>query len=206
MSAPPAVTRGHGRLEGYLSRKRREQADALIDPALRAGAILDYGCGSYPAMLLQTEFAQKHGIDQLPVEALTDVLARHPELSLHQLDIEDTGRLPFADGQMAVVTMLAVFEHVPEPDLVVLLNEIERILQPGGQFVMTTPAGWTAPIIWSLSRIGMISADEADEHEAAYSHRRIRQIIGRTRLIDGDYARGSFEWGMNNWVRVTKAR
>ena len=205
MTASQAVTRGHGRLEGYLSRRRMRQADRLIDDRLRGGAILDYGCGSYPAMLLQTDFARKHGIDQLPVDTLTHVLDQHPELQLHQLDIETTGRLPFDDGSMAVVTMLAVFEHVPEPDLVVLLDEVARVLAPGGQFVMTTPAGWTAPIIWTLSRIGMISADEADEHEAAYSHRRIRQIIGRTRLGEGHYRRGCFEWGMNNWVCVTKA-
>ncbi|MEO1237824.1 MAG: class I SAM-dependent methyltransferase [Planctomycetota bacterium] len=194
-------TRGRGRMESYLSKQRSRMADRLIEPGLRSGRLLDYGCGAFPGFLIGTEFAEKHGIDQASMDHLGD---RFPDLRLKSFDIENTQELPYADESMAVVTMLAVFEHVPMDDLVVLLEEIGRVLQPGGQFVMTTPAGWTTPVIWALSRLGMISREEAEEHVKTYSHAEIRQTIQRTSLREGEYRKGSFELGLNLWATVKK--
>jgi SAM-dependent methyltransferase len=46
--------------------------------------------------------------------------------------------LPFGDHSVDVVTMLAVIEHFPHTPRLVL-NEIKRILRPGGLFIVDTP-------------------------------------------------------------------
>lgn len=193
------ATRGRGRLENYLSARRAAMARRRLDPALRGGRVLDYGCGSFPHFLVGCGFAERYGVDQV---AAPDPPV--PGVRYTRLDIERADRLPFADGFFDAVTMLAVFEHIPEPDLVRLLDEVDRVLAPGGQFFMTTPAGWTAPIIAVLAGLGLISPEEASEHEAAYSHRMIRGVLGRTGLGVYPARRGSFECGMNNWVSVRK--
>jgi len=55
------VTRGNGLLEGCLARRRCARADALIPDELRAGRILDIGCGRYPLFLRTTAFREKVG-------------------------------------------------------------------------------------------------------------------------------------------------
>jgi SAM-dependent methyltransferase len=199
------VTRGRGLLERFLAQRRVAMADRLIDPALREGRLLDYGCGSFPLFLSRTRFREKVGVDQLVDEGAPPP-GFPPGIPLHRFDIEVTSRLPFPDAHFQVVTMLAVFEHVPVDELVVLLDEVERVLAPGGQFIMTTPAGWTGPILGALARLGLISAEEEDEHEGVYSHGRIGAILDRSRLGRHPRRRGSFELGMNNWVVVTRGR
>jgi SAM-dependent methyltransferase len=178
-------------------------AERLIDPRLREGRLLDYGCGTWPLFLARTRFRDKVGIDQV-VDERSPPPGLPPEITLLRFDIEETPRLPFPDAHFQVVTMLAVFEHIPRGALVSLLDEVERVLAADGQFVMTTPAGWTGPILATLARLGLVSAEEEEEHEDVYSHARIRELVGRSRLGRHRYRRGSFELGMNNWVRITK--
>ncbi|GEM_PF-4627560 len=45
--------------------------------------------------------------------------------------------LPFRSGRLDGVIMADVFEHVPEPGLI--LNEIRRVLRPGGFFYISVP-------------------------------------------------------------------
>lgn len=49
----------------------------------------------------------------------------------------DGQRLPFEDGSFDLVFSEFVFEHLPEPE--VALEEIDRVLRPGGSFVVLVP-------------------------------------------------------------------
>lgn len=49
----------------------------------------------------------------------------------------DGARLPFVDGCLDGVLCLEVLEHVPEPESV--LNEVARVLKPGGRAWITMP-------------------------------------------------------------------
>lgn len=180
-------------------------ADRLIEPRNREGRLLDYGCGSWPLFLARTRFAEKVGMDQV-VDDASPPAGLPPGIRLVRFDIEEAPRLPFPDAHFQVVTMLAVFEHIPVEALVILLDEFDRVLAPGGQFIMTTPAGWTGPILATLARLGLISEEEEGEHEDVYSHGRIAEILERSRLGRHPRRRGSFELGMNNWVAVTVQR
>lgn len=208
VSPPPAsrpetarVTRGHGYLEATLARLRARKANALIRPEQRAGRILDFGCGSFPYFLITTTFAEKHGLDKMAGERPAGV---PPEIRLAALDIDHAATLPYDDGFFDVVTMLAVFEHIRVDRLTMLLSEIHRVLKPGGAYIMTTPSGWTGPILDVLKTIGAVSREEIDEHEDSYSAKKIKGIMARTPFAPGKTRIGYFELGMNVWMRAEK--
>src|SRR2546422_521375 len=46
--------------------------------------------------------------------------------------------LPFADRQFAVVYALSVFTHLPEPLQNAWMQEIRRVVRPGGHVILTT--------------------------------------------------------------------
>lgn len=199
----PNVTRGHGLLEGFLARRRAKMADRLIPGELRAGRILDVGCGSSPFFLGQTRFAERYGVDKM-VPASADPGPNADGLRLAHFDVDTSDRLPFDDAFFDTVTMLAVFEHIKMDRLILLLDEIHRVLKPGGVYVLTTPAGWTGPILDTMKLLRLVSPEEIDEHEDSYSRKKIRAVIARTKLATCDQRFGLFECGMNVWGVVRK--
>lgn len=66
------------------------------------------------------------------------------------------GRLPFPDRFFSAVLAFEVLEHVEEDD--VLIDEIARVLRPGGLFVLSTPIRMS---LWS-------PLDEACNHVRRY--------------------------------------
>jgi SAM-dependent methyltransferase len=181
-------------------------AERLIPDAAREGAILDIGCGTYPYFLTRTRFAEKVGLDRHagevpPPRPGPDDL---PVPRLHSFDLELEDRLPMEDESFDVVTMLAVFEHIAKGRLPGLLTEVHRVLREGGRLVLTTPAGWTGPILGTLAKLGLVSAEEIDEHQDSYSRRAIREVFRATPFDSDGLEIGSFELGMNTWVVARK--
>lgn len=52
-------------------------------------------------------------------------------------DLNAVPRFPFADGTFTVVTALEILEHILDTDL--FLQEVWRVLKPGGVFCLSTP-------------------------------------------------------------------
>jgi SAM-dependent methyltransferase len=82
------------------------------------------------------------------VDAYGSIGSDHPGLvkwwkdggvTAHDVDLQAAGlRLPFDDGSVDLVTLLAVIEHFPNSPRLVL-EEAHRILKPGGLFIVDTP-------------------------------------------------------------------
>jgi 2-polyprenyl-3-methyl-5-hydroxy-6-metoxy-1,4-benzoquinol methylase len=101
---------------------------------VRAGErVLDVGCGegSFSAALAAAG-AHPVGVD-VASEAIRRASGRHPELELHQ--VGET--LPFEDASFDVAWAGEVLEHVQ--DVVGLLDEVRRVLRPGGRLLVSTP-------------------------------------------------------------------
>ncbi|MFA6241611.1 MAG: class I SAM-dependent methyltransferase [Candidatus Hydrogenedentales bacterium] len=203
MTPSESVTRGHGLLERFLARKRRDMADSLIPEAARAGRILDIGCGSFPLFLTSTRFAGKYGLERVADGQAIERFKKQG-IALLAYDLETATRLPFEDGFFDVVTMLAVFEHLNPQMLIDLTREVRRILKPGGVYVLTTPASGTAGILKILSALRLVSSEEIDEHKDAYSRSDVAETLRAGGFSEDAIAVGLFELGLNIWAKARK--
>ncbi len=198
MTTPDNFTRGKGLLEPFLARKRASTANRLITPELRAGRILDIGCGSYPYFLSFTSFKEKFAIDQLPPAQ------EGKEIAWHTLDLNSTPALPFEDAYFNVVTMLAVAEHLNPNSLVELYKEAHRVLLPNGRLIVTTPAARSDGLLKWMARVGLVSKEEIDEHVFAYTLPLLGWYFGKAGFEMERTRFGNFEFGFNMWAMAER--
>ncbi len=188
------LTRGKGILEPLLARLRARQANRLIPGHLRQGRILDIGCGSYPYFLSHTSFKEKFAIDQLPPAD------NKLNIRWHTLNLNAVPKLPFEDDFFHVITMLAVVEHLNPPSMAALFCETRRVLKPGGIVVLTTPAAWSDGLLRGMARLGLVSAEEIDEHAYAYTLPLLGWYFGQAGFSMDKVKFGYFEFMLNMWA------
>lgn len=193
------VTRGNGILEKFLSERRARMASSLISRELREGKILDIGCGTFPFFLSFVKFKEKFGIEK----DLKEKDAKHKNINIFEADIERE-KLPFADNSFETVTMLAAIEHLHPENLPAVLNEIQRVLKPEGAFIFTTPAKWTENILRFMSKIGLVSKEEINEHKDQYTHKKLTEILIKVGYKQENIKLGYFEFFMNIYGKVKK--
>jgi SAM-dependent methyltransferase len=202
MSRPAShYTRGKGLLEPTLARLRTQQANGLIPARLRAGRILDIGCGSFPYFLAHTAFAEKFAVDQLPMPVETAVKNR---IEFFNLDLNHKPRLPFRSGYFDAVTLLAVVEHLNPESLAALFKESRRVLRLGGMVVLTTPAAWSDGLLKSMARLNLVSAEEIHEHAFAYTLPLLGWHFGQAGFQMRKVKFGYFEFMLNLWATAEK--
>lgn len=195
------MTRGKGLLEPLLADLRAQQANKLIPQNLRAGRILDIGCGTYPYFLAHTSFAEKFAIDQLPLPQQT---ASELQIESFTLDLEVEPHLPFEDDYFEAVTLLAVVEHLDPALMAKLFREIYRVLKPDGMLVLTTPAAWSDGLLKFMARINLVSAEEIHEHAYAYTLPLIGWYFGQAGFEMTKVRFGYFEFMLNMWATAQK--
>jgi ubiquinone/menaquinone biosynthesis C-methylase UbiE len=110
-------------------------------------------------------------------------------------------RLPFDDAQFDHVVMLAVFEHLVQPEAV--LREAARILVPGGSLIMTWPAAIVDPILNVLHAFHLISDEmESDEHQKRLAIGEVEQMLRQAGFRECRHRK--FEFGLNNLMVATR--
>jgi SAM-dependent methyltransferase len=194
-------TRGKGLLEPTLANLRTQRANRLIPSDLRAGRILDIGCGSFPYFLSHTSFEEKFAVDQLPMAKET---AAQNRIEFFTLDLNKEPKLPFEDNFFSAVTLLAVVEHLNPDSMAILFKESHRVLKPGGQVIMTTPAAWSDGLLKFMARINLVSAEEIHEHAFAYTLPLIGWHFGQAGFEMKKVKFGYFEFMLNMWATATK--
>jgi SAM-dependent methyltransferase len=194
-------TRGKGLLEPTLARLRTQRANRLIPQELRAGRILDIGCGSYPYFLAHTAFSEKFAVDQLPMPKET---AARNRIEFFELNLNQEPRLPFGNDYFDAVTMLAVVEHLNPDSLAQLFREGRRVLRPGGMVILTTPAAWSDGLLHLMAHMSLVSAEEIHEHAFAYTLPLLGWHFGQAGFEMTKVTFGYFEFMLNMWATARK--
>ena len=112
-----------------------------IATKLKAKRFLDIGCGDgyYTLMLKQALKADEAVGIEISAEAIGAL--KNKGIEAWQLDIDEEN-FPFDNGYFDFIYCGEIIEHLFNPDH--LLDEVRRVLKPGGKCIITTPnlAGW----------------------------------------------------------------
>ena len=122
------------------ARRQARMLAAILRDANGPAVVLDVGCGDGAALAVAAAQNPRHqfaGIDW-SADALRQARARG--LTVVRGTIET--RLPVTDGAADVVIMSELIEHLVDPDGA--LEEVRRVLRPGGALLLSTPnlAAW----------------------------------------------------------------
>jgi SAM-dependent methyltransferase len=101
-----------------------EEGDRLLDVGCSEGELLHW---------VSPKCRLAAGLD-VDERTLRTAQARCPDAELHRGSAD---RLPFRDGCFTVVSMLDVLEHLTAP--MEALEEVDRVLAPGGRFILSVP-------------------------------------------------------------------
>ena len=111
---------------------RLEEITAEFAPYRKTNRLLDIGCGAGSLLLA----ARKNGWDAQGLDVSQNAVDHVRELGFEVFQGE-LAQAVFPAGHFDVITAAELLEHLPEPRLV--LQEVLRLLRPGGLFWTTTP-------------------------------------------------------------------
>jgi len=154
----------------------------MLAHVLRAHGVtgrgLDAGCGSgiaLPELIAISPFVA--ALDSNPA-CLSFVKARYGGAGCRVVAGE-AGALPVRDESLDWVTMLEVIEHLAPEDGARILDEMRRVLRPGGTLFLTTPNRRSAwPLVeYALDSLGLTPRMGGDQHLASFDRRGLRELL-----------------------------
>lgn len=98
-----------------------------------SGRVLDVGCGTGAVL----DFLKNKGYDAVGIDNSPEAIRFCEDKNL-SVKLSSGDKIPFEDGSFDVVLALDVLEHIS--DDLAAVNEIKRVLKPGGFFICTVPA------------------------------------------------------------------
>lgn len=170
---------------------RRDLFTAIRKEAVHLeGSLLDFGCGRKP---YENLFRVKEYIG-------TDVRVSGHDHRHSKVDVfYDGNRLPFDDNRFDSVFSSEVLEHLPHPGD--MLDELARVLKPGGRILVTVPFSWNeheAP--YDFTRFTSFGLRNIFE-EAGFNVLRLRKSGNFARVIFQLWALYFFEL-FKKWKRT----
>jgi SAM-dependent methyltransferase len=151
--------------------------DAIADRIAADGRrhVLDWGAGhgQMTARLLQ------RGIDVTAFDYVPDLPPGRRPLTHADAEVDhspDPVALPYPDGAFDTVLSCGVLEHVADPDG--SLDEIHRILAPGGRVYVYKLPNRHSYLEWLARRLGLYYHGQAP-HDRVYTEPSARDILER---------------------------
>jgi ubiquinone/menaquinone biosynthesis C-methylase UbiE len=181
-------------IDHFIARMRFRAAYPHIRPSSR---VCDLGCGLETAFLdyAADRIATGVGVDDQVEDSMRGRWQRV------RADLRSPLSLP--DNQFDHVVMLAVLEHLTEPEKV--LREAHRVIAPGGSLIMTWPSAMVDPILNVLHKLHFISDEmESDEHQKRIPVESLQEMLQRIGFQKCIHRR--FEFGLNNLMVAFRQR
>ena len=137
-------------------------------PADKESRIIDLGCGMGLLVYFarQAGFSNMSGIDMSP--QMVDAARRLKIGGIEQGDALGTLEALGAESQEAVISF-DVLEHLKRDEMILLIDEVRRVLKPGGRWIIHT-VNAEAPFFGRV-RFGDLT------HEQAFTQASLRQIL-----------------------------
>jgi ubiquinone/menaquinone biosynthesis C-methylase UbiE len=160
--------------------------------------LLDIGCGWEAQLLKSIEpfISKGTGIDfktasikSKKIRTITTVINK---------------KLPFKNNSFTFITLLAVLEHLENPEEI--LSECSRVLRPGGGMLITVPSWHAKPVLEFLAyKLKLVNADEIMDHKRYYNRDDLFKLFEKikgVKIQEHSY----FQWKFNNllYVKSTK--
>jgi SAM-dependent methyltransferase len=129
--------------------------------------VLDLGCGDGPFVPVLVERGAKVTGADVAERALERARINSP--GARYVRVEAHGPFPFADASFDLVWASEVVEHVADTERWV--NEVRRVLRPGGRLLVTTPS------VGPLRRLAGRDFDPRGQHLRFYTRRSLRDLL-----------------------------
>ncbi|MFE9659528.1 methyltransferase domain-containing protein [Streptomyces sp. NPDC005955] len=168
-------------------RQARMLAAALGPAADRPAVVLDVGCGDGSAARAAGPLLAGHRVIGVDWSHHALRRARHHLTDVVRGELAD-GRLPLRSGCADAVLFSEVIEHLVDPDAA--LDELRRVLRPGGHLMLSTPnlAAWynrglllagVQPVFSEVSLRGIHGRPgrEVIGHLRLYTARALREFV-----------------------------
>ncbi|HKV25818.1 MAG TPA: methyltransferase domain-containing protein [Candidatus Acidoferrum sp.] len=179
-------------IDHFIARQRFRAAY----PHIRKGSrVLDLGCGLETAFLDYAADRIGSGV------GLDDQVAdgTRGRWKCVRADLRLT--LPFPDGSFDHVVMLAVLEHLVEPQKV--LSEVYRVLAPEGSLILTWPSSMVDPLLHILHGLRFVSDEmESDEHQKRIPAKKLQEMLREIGFRK--FLHLKFEFGLNNLMVASR--
>jgi len=157
----------------------------MVIPEIR-GRLLDIGCGKNE---LVTTYGNGVGVDIFDWG--------EPDVIL----VKNTADLPFKDEEFDTVSVIAALNHIPNRGEVV--SEINRVLRPGGRFIVTMIdpiIGYVGHKLWWYSEDKERGMEEHEEY-GLWNSDIIRMVEGKSFKLE---SQSKFVYLMNNMLVFVK--
>ena len=161
------------------------KAKFMVSHAPRAGSVLEVGCGQGKMLRTLASHAPGVSLHGCDIRAVED---ENPCFEFRSLDPDDA-KLPYDDAMFDAVLLMDVLEHVPHPERT--LDEVQRVLRPGGLLVAFVPAEGEAISAYRVYRalLGQDLYAETKTHIQAFSRERLHTLVSnRFHVIDHRFA------------------
>lgn len=138
-----AVRRGYDEIGDAYEAERAPDPDAvaaiegLLNRFPADGRLLDAGCGHGEPVLVRAEDVRAFGLD-VSAGQVERARANAPSAGLFQGDMT---ALPVAEEAVDAITAFHSLIHVPMDEHRAVLEELARVLRPGGELLLTEGTG-----------------------------------------------------------------
>lgn len=176
---------------------RQRKAVKIIDSFPGKIVVCDIGCGSDGNFLKKTSnFLTKGFSFDKEANFYNDA-----KIKLDNADFEKE-KIPLKEATVDIVTMLAVLEHLENPENI--LREIIRILKLNGFLTLTTPTVRAKSILQFLAALRIINKKAISEHKKYYSQNEIEELLLNSGFQEENLELKHFELGFNSLVLAKK--